>query len=122
MNEMKRIEVRRKRRKCRSRKHIYGTPECPRLTVYRSLKHIYAQLIDDSGGRTLAQASSKDKELRDSIAIGGNKTAATEVGKLIGRRAVEQGIKAAKFDRNGYRYHGRVRAVADAARDSGLKI
>lgn len=122
MNEIKRIKLRRQRRKARSRKHIFGTPQQPRLTVYRSLKHIYVQLIDDSAGRTLVQASSKDKELRDRLASGGNKSAAVEVGKLIGQRAAAQGIKAAAFDRNGYRYHGRIKAVADAARESGLKI
>jgi len=90
--------------------------------VYRSLKHIYVQMIDDSDGRTLVQASTRDKELVSKVNYGGNKTAATEVGKLIAERAAAQGIKAATFDRNGYRYHGRVKAVADAIRESGVAL
>ncbi len=92
------------------------------MTVYRSLKNIYVQLVDDESGRTLVQASSRDKELGEKLAHGGNKSAAVEVGKLIGQRAASQGIKAVTFDRNGYRYHGRLKALADAAREAGLTI
>ncbi len=100
---------------------VYGTPERPRLTVFRSLKHIYAQLIDDTSGRTLVAADSRTKELRES-GSGGNVAGAKRVGKLLGERAAEKGIRRAAFDRNGYKYHGRVKAMADAAREAGLKI
>lgn len=114
--------VRRARRKKRIRKVIYGTSERPRLTVYRSLKHIYAQLIDDTSGRTLVSASTRTKEFREQGASGGNVAAARIVGKLLGERATANGIQQAAFDRNGYKYHGRVKALADAAREAGLKI
>jgi len=112
---------RRSRRKQRVRKKIYGTPDCPRLTVFRSLKHIYAQLIDDTTGTTVAAASTLNKELKGD-AYGGNKSSATRVGKLIGERALSKGLKQVVFDRNGYRYHGRIKALADAVREAGLKI
>jgi large subunit ribosomal protein L18 len=99
---------------------VFGTAECPRLTVFRSIKNIYAQLIDDEAGRTLAQASSKGKDVQS--AYGGNVTAAKVVGKLLAERATSQGITRAAFDRNGYRFHGRVKALADAAREAGLKF
>lgn len=113
---------RRTRRKMRVRKSVYGTPERPRLSVTRSLQHIYAQLIDDVAGRTLVEASSVSKELRGSAKYFGNKAAADVVGKLLAKRAAAKGIKAAVFDRNGYMFHGRVKALADAAREAGLKI
>ena len=116
------IIERRLRRKRRVRKKIYGTPECPRLTVFRSLKHIYAQLIDDTTGRTVLEASTRSKDFRDLKVYGGNKSAASTVGKLLGERALAQGLKQATFDRNGYRYHGRVKAVAEAVRKAGLKL
>ncbi len=94
----------------------------PRLSVFRSGKHIYAQIIDDVKGETLASASSIDKALRDSIKNGGNKDAASEVGKAIAERAAKAGVKDVVFDRGGYIYHGRVKALADAARDSGLNF
>jgi len=102
------------KRHVRVRKKISGTAERPRLNVYRSSKHIYAQLIDD--------ASTLDKELRDQIENGGNVEAARKVGELIGRRAQAAGIKKVVFDRGGYLYHGRVQALADAAREAGLEF
>jgi len=113
---------RRRRRKLRVRKTVYGTPERPRLTVSRSLQHIYAQLIDDTAGRTIVEASSRSKDLSGDLKGCGNKSAASAVGKLLGERAVAKGIKTAVFDRNGYKFHGRVKAMADAARQAGLKI
>ena len=107
-----------KRRKVGIRKRVLGTPEKPRLSVYRSLQHIYAQVIDDIEGTTLASASSVDQKLDN----GGNKEAAEKVGKAIAERAQAAGIERVAFDRNGFRYHGRVRALADAAREGGLQF
>ncbi|MCS6884559.1 MAG: 50S ribosomal protein L18 [Acidobacteriota bacterium] len=104
----------------RIRKKISGTAERPRLCVFRSLKHIYAQLIDDTKGVTLCAASTLEKELRD--ASGGNIKAARVVGKLIAERALAKGIEEVVFDRGGYLYHGRVKSLADAAREAGLKF
>lgn len=110
----------RKRRHLRVRKLVNGTPERPRLNVFRSHKHIYAQVIDDTVGHTLASASTVDLELRGS-AEGRNKTEQAKlVGKLVAERALDAGIKKVVFDRGGYRYHGRVKALADAAREAGL--
>jgi len=94
----------------------------PRLSVFRSSKHIYAQLIDDAAGRTLAAASSLERELKSKLKTGADKAAAAEVGKLIAGRAVQAGVKDVVFDRGGYRYHGRIKALADAARSGGLKF
>ena len=94
----------------------------PRLSVFRSGQHIYAQIIDDVKGETVASASSIDKDLRGSIKNGGNKEAAAEVGKAIAERAAKAGVKDVVFDRGGYIYHGRVKALADAARESGLNF
>jgi large subunit ribosomal protein L18 len=113
---------RRLRRKRRVRKRVFGTAGRPRLTVFRSLKNMYAQLIDDDAGRTLAQASTMSKDLRGSVGYGGNASAAGAVGKLLAERALAKGIKQAAFDRNGYQYHGRVKALAEAAREAGLKV
>jgi len=110
------------RRHVRVRKKISGTAERPRLNVYRSSKHIYAQLIDDVKGVTLAAASTLDKELRDQIENGGNVEAARKVGELIAKRAKTAGITKVVFDRGGYLYHGRVQALADAAREAGLEF
>jgi large subunit ribosomal protein L18 len=110
------------KRHVRVRKKISGTAERPRLNVYRSSKHIYAQLIDDVKGVTLASASTLDKELRDQIENGGNVEAARKVGELIAKRAQAVGIKSVVFDRGGYLYHGRVQALADAAREAGLEF
>lgn len=102
------------------RKKIFGVPSKPRLSVFRSAKHIYAQIIDDVAGRTLVSASSSEKNF--SVSTGGNKQAAKEVGRLIGKRAVEKGISQVVFDRSGYIYHGRVASVAEGARESSLKF
>ena len=122
MDNAKINKQRRSRRKMRVRKGVLGTSERPRLTVTRSLQHIYAQLIDDVAGRTLVEASSVAKELRGALKYGGNKVAAGAVGKLLGQRALVKGIKAAVFDRNGYKFHGRIKVLADAAREAGLKV
>lgn len=104
----------------RIRKKISGTTVKPRLCVYRSLKHIYVQIVDDSTGNTLVAASTMDKELRG--IYGGNVKAAEAVGKLAAQRAVEKGIENVVFDRGGYLYHGRIKALADAARSAGLNF
>jgi large subunit ribosomal protein L18 len=104
------------------RKKVFGTPERPRLSVYGSLNHIYAQIIDDMKGHTLVAASTLDKELRAEIKHGGNVESARKVGQLIAKRAVEKGIKKVVFDRGGFRYHGRIKALADAAREGGLEF
>ncbi|MDI6689191.1 MAG: 50S ribosomal protein L18 [Actinomycetota bacterium] len=106
----------------RIRKKIFGTSERPRLSVYRSNKNIYAQIIDDIRGITLASASTFDPEIREGISRGGNKEAAKLVGNLIAERALAKGIREAVFDRGGYLYHGRVKALAEAAREAGLKF
>ena len=103
----------------RVRAKVSGTAACPRLNVFRSSKHIYAQLIDDVNGVTLVSASSMDKEFEGQ---GGNKEAAKKVGQLVGKRAVEKGIETVVFDRGGYLYNGRVKELADGARESGLKF
>ncbi len=104
----------------RVRKKIEGTPERPRLNVFRSLKNIYVQIIDDTTGNTLVAASTLDEALKGKLNNGGNKEAAKEVGKLIGQKAVEKGIKQVVFDRGGYIYHGRVKELAEGAREGGL--
>ncbi len=111
------------RRKKRVRKKIRGTPERPRLSVFRSPRHIYAQIIDDSTGKTLVAASSLSKE-RDSKTgkRGGNKEGAVYVGATVADRALKLGIRAVVFDRNGFLYHGRVKALSEAAREHGLKF
>jgi len=112
--------VRRRKLRYRIRKKISGSPESPRLSVFRSNDQIYAQLIDDINGKTIAAASSADKELKKTK---GNKTEkAKVVGKLIGEKAKKAGINKVVFDRGGYLYHGRVKALADAAREAGLKF
>lgn len=112
-------EVRKKRHK-HVRKTVKGTAERPRLNVFRSSKHIYAQLINDQKGETLASASTLDKEI--DVDYGGNVEAARKVGELIAKRAKEAGIEKVVFDRGGYLYHGRVKALADAAREGGLEF
>ena len=107
-------------RHARVRNKISGTTERPRLNVYRSLNNIYAQVIDDTKGVTLVSASSNDKELK--IANGSNIEAAKQVGALVAKRALEKGVECVVFDRGGYLYHGRVKALADAAREAGLKF
>lgn len=106
----------------RIRRHISGTPEMPRLCVFRSNKNISAQIIDDVNGVTLASASTIDKELKADIKYGGNKEAAKAVGEAIAKRALAKGIEAVCFDRGGFLYHGRVKELADGAREAGLKF
>ncbi|HXI02921.1 MAG TPA: 50S ribosomal protein L18 [Candidatus Saccharimonadales bacterium] len=115
-------ERQRARRRRRYRHKLAGSPEIPRLLVFRSLKHIYAQAVDDRSGKTIASASTLDGEVRKKISNGGNIAAAKIVGETLAERLAEKGIQAATFDRGGYLYHGRVRAVAEAAREKGLKI
>jgi large subunit ribosomal protein L18 len=111
----------RNRRKARVRLALRRrTKGRPRLSVFRSERHIYAQIIDDAQGRTLVAASSLDKDLKTGLKSGADKSAASEVGKLVAARALEAGIKEVVFDRGGYLYHGRVKALADAAREGGL--
>ena len=110
----------RQRRHLRVRKHISGTAARPRLNVFRSLSNIYAQVIDDENGVTLVAASSKDKDL--AVNYGGNIEAAKAVGAAVAKRAVEKGIEEVVFDRGGYIYHGRVKALAEAAREAGLEF
>jgi len=108
------------RRHQRLRKHVHGTSERPRLAVFRSAKHVVAQVIDDDTGRTLAAAATTEADLRSSG--GGTVDAATRVGTLIAERASAAGIRKVVFDRGGFKYHGRIAAVADAARDAGLEF
>jgi large subunit ribosomal protein L18 len=106
----------------RVRTKVTGTPERPRLCVYRSVGHIYVQVIDDRGGRTLCSASSLDKETKKGLKGGGNIAAAKNIGKIIAERAKAAGVSKVVFDRGGYKYHGRVKALADAAREAGLQF
>ena len=106
----------------RVRTKVSGTPKRPRLCVFRSSKHIYAQVIDDLAGRTLASASSLDEEARTQVKGGGNVAAAKVIGKLIAQRTLAAGVQQVVFDRGGYKYHGRVEALANAAREAGLKF
>ncbi len=108
------------RRKYRVRNKLFGTAERPRLSVFRSNKHIYAQVIDDMAGVTLASASTVSKKLADECEKGGNVESARKVGEAIAKQAKNVGIKCVKFDRGPYKYHGRVKALADSARESGL--
>jgi large subunit ribosomal protein L18 len=112
----------RKRLHQRIRKKLEGTKQRPRLAVFRSQAHIYAQVIDDEDGRTLCAASSLDKDLKTQFKRGSNVAAAKSVGQLIAGRAKEKGIEAVVFDRGGFQYHGRIKALADAAREGGLKF
>jgi large subunit ribosomal protein L18 len=122
MDHQKTKARRQLRRRLHVRRGITGTNERPRLTVFRSSKHIYAQLIDDLNGVTLAAASSNHPEVRGSVAYGGNVKAAVAVGKRLAEAAKAKGIAMAAFDRGHYRYHGRVKALADAARKEGLQF
>lgn len=117
MNTFKNKQVGRTARRRRVRAKVFGTKDKPRLAVFRSLRYTYAQVIDDVAGRTLAQARSAE------IKLAGSKTSLSfEVGKLLAKRATEAGIKQVVFDRGGYKYHGRVKALADAAREGGLEF
>lgn len=121
-NQTKLVQVRRLRRQRHVRKRLFGTPERPRLAVFRSSKHIYAQVVNDAEGKTLASASSLDAEFKGQQAYGGNKAAAAVVGRLVAERAKKAGIDKVSFDRRSYKYHGRVQALADAAREAGLQF
>lgn len=114
--------VARVRKHIRVRKKVVGTSERPRLNVYRSLSNIYAQVIDDTTGKTLVAASTLDSDLKGKIRYGGNKEAAKEVGKLVAQKAVKSGITKVVFDRGGYIYHGRIKELAEAAREAGLEF
>ena len=114
--------IRLQRRKWSVRNSVSGTPERPRLSVYRSEKHIYAQVIDDVAGRTLAAAASTATDVRGDQKTGGNVAAAKVVGRVIAERAKAAGVTKVAFDRGGRKYHGRVKALADAAREGGLKF
>lgn len=116
------IREAKKRRHARIRKKVAGTSERPRLSVHRSLDHIYAQIIDDSNQRTVISASSLDKEFKDKKSHKGNTGTAKQIGALVAKRALEKGIKKVVFDRSGYLYHGRVKALAEAAREAGLEF
>jgi large subunit ribosomal protein L18 len=119
MQRQDKVEARLKRKK-RMKKKIFGTPEKPRLCVYRSLKGIYAQIINDAEHKVITGASNLNKELKPDIKYGGNVEAAKKVGLYIGKKARDIGITNIVFDRNGFRYHGRVKALADGAREAGL--
>ena len=111
------------RSKIKIRKAVFGTPEKPRLSIYRSLNNIYGQVIDDTSGKTLASASSLSKEISEELKSAKGKTARSKlVGTLVAKKAAEQNISAVVFDRNGFRYHGRVQAFAEGAREGGLKF
>jgi len=112
----------RRRIRHRVRRKVEGTKSRPRLAIYRSLRHIYAQAIDDESGSTLAQASTRDSQLRGEPGGGGNREAAARVGRVIAERLKSAGVEAVVFDRGGFLYHGRVKALADAAREGGLKF
>jgi large subunit ribosomal protein L18 len=123
--KIKTKDDRRHRIQLRQRKRIMGTPERPRLSVFRSVSHIYAQVIDDLSGKTLASASSVDPALKGAFSkgvAGGNVKGAEAIGKAIAERSIDKGIKRVVFDRSGFLYHGRIRAVADAARKGGLEF
>ena len=108
------------KRKKRIRKNMSGTDQMPRMSVFRSSKHIYVQLIDDVSGCTLAAASSMEKVVKDQPKFESKVAAAEHIGKILGERAIEKGVKKVVFDRNGFQYHGRVKAVSKGARDAGL--
>ena len=118
-NSKELFERRRRRNRTQLRKVSAGRP---RLSVHRSDRQIYAQIIDDVAGRTLASASTLEKDMREKLGKGGDKNAASEVGKLIAERALKAGVKEVAFDRGGYQYHGRVKALAEAAREGGLSF
>lgn len=112
----------RKKRHMRTRQKLTGTPERPRLNVYRSLEHIYAQVIDDTVGNTIVSASTLDKEIKEKVNNTSDKEAAKLVGELVAKRAQEKGISQVIFDRGGHIYHGRIKELADGAREAGLKF
>ncbi len=112
----------REKRKARIRRKVSGTPDRPRLTVYKSLKHMYAQLVDDTSGKTLVSVATTSKALKDDVKDDDKTAAAKKVGAALAKAAKDKGIEAVVFDRNGFDYHGRIQAVAAAAREAGLKF
>jgi len=112
----------REKRKARIRRKVSGTADRPRLTVYKSLKHMYAQLVDDTAGKTLVSVGTTSKNLKDEVKDDDKTAAAKKVGQALAKAAKDKGIEAVVFDRNGFDYHGRIQAVAAAARDAGLKF
>ena len=122
MRLIKKKRLNHQRRRGRVRQKINGTGDRPRLAVFRSLKHIYAQLINDELGVTVAEASSLSPELKEALSSGGNISAAESVGTLIAQKAKQEGIEGVVFDRGGHLYHGRIKALAEAARAGGLKF
>lgn len=122
MNHERYIARQQLRRRRHVRRRVRGTPERPRLTVFRSLQHIYCQVIDDIAGKTLASASTRDGQIKDDIKYGGNIEAAKAVGRAIAERAKAAGVEKVCFDRGSCKYHGRVAALADAAREAGLEF
>lgn len=122
MDKAKEKRLARQRRHARVRKHVMGTPERPRLCVFRSLKHIQAQVIDDTLSHTLVSASTLDAEVREQLAGKDKEAQAEVVGLVLAKRAVAAGIEAVVFDRGGYKYHGRVKSLAEAARKGGLQF
>ena len=122
MNKYKAKKEQLERRKRRVRAKVFGTAERPRLAVHRTNAHIYAQVIDDADAKTICSASTLDAEFRATGKLGSNKDAAEFVGELIGKRAIEAGVTEVTFDRGGRIYHGRVKALADGARNAGLKF
>ena len=115
-------EQSRVRRHHRVRLRVYGTPDRPRMNVFRSNAHLYAQVIDDTTGKTLVSASTLDKEIKGKVKSGANLAAAVAVGRLVAERALKANLKAVVFDRGGYRFHGRIKALAEASREKGLKF
>ncbi|MEK6694357.1 MAG: 50S ribosomal protein L18 [Nitrospirota bacterium] len=110
------------RRHHRVRLRVYGTPDRPRMNVFRSNAHLYAQVIDDTTGKTLVSASTMDKEIKGKLKSGANLAAAVAVGRLVAERALKANLKMVVFDRGGYRFHGRIKALAEASREKGLKF
>lgn len=122
MLDVSKRERSRVRRHHRVRLRVYGTPDRPRLNVFRSNAHLYAQVIDDTTGRTLVSASTLDGEIKGKVKSGMNLAAAVAVGRLVAERALKANLKAVVFDRGGYRFHGRIKALAEASREKGLKF
>ena len=122
MDKNKYLGGQRQRRRFRVRMRIRGSAERPRLAVFRSHRHLVCQIIDDMSGKTLVAVGTKDKDLPSNVKYGGNKTAAQTVGKALAEKAIAAGIKEVAFDRGHYKYHGRVAALADAAREAGLSF
>jgi large subunit ribosomal protein L18 len=122
MDKPKEVRLARKRRHVRVREKVVGTPQRPRLNVYRSLNHIYAQIIDDSQGHTLLAVSTLDPSLRTGLADKSKTEQAVQVGKAVAELALQAGITQVVFDRGGYKYHGRVKALAEASREGGLQF